>query len=98
MRYSFVSLDHCKSVSIVPNGIPITIGLNALIDCSGDSISRRQSSFNKAIITGCSTGFYHEVSEESEFKLGMILIKALRSTIGKTTGRFFTIVYIVQNL
>jgi hypothetical protein len=90
-----------KSVSIIANGIPITIGLKALIDCSGDSIISQAA--NLPLIKG---GYYQAaaqvftmqgVTEQSEFKLGMILIKALRSAIDNDLlGDFYDRVYIVQ--
>ena len=90
-----------KSVSIIANGVPITIGLKALIDCSGDSIISQAA--NLPLIKG---DYYQAaaqvftmqgVTEQSEFKLGMILIKALRSAIDKDLlGDFYDRVYIVQ--
>ncbi len=90
-----------KSVSIIANGVPITIGLKALIDCSGDSIISQAA--NLPLIKG---DYYQAaaqvftmqgVTEQSEFKLGMILIKVLRSAIDKDLlGDFYDRVYIVQ--
>jgi hypothetical protein len=90
-----------KSVSIIANGIPITIGLKALIDCSGDSIISQAA--NLPLIKGeyyqaaAQVFTMQGVTEQSEFKLGMILIKALRSAIDKDLlGDFYDRVYIVQ--
>lgn len=90
-----------KSVSIIANGVPITIGLKALIDCSGESIISQAA--NLPLIKG---DYYQAaaqvftmqgITEQSEFKLGMILIKALRSAIDKDLlGDFYDRVYIVQ--
>jgi hypothetical protein len=90
-----------KSVSIIANGVPITIGLKALIDCSGDSIISQAA--NLPLIKGeyyqaaAQVFTMQGVTEQSEFKLGMILIKALRSAIDKDMlGDFYDRVYIVQ--
>ena len=90
-----------KSVSIIANGIPITMGLKALIDCSGDSIISQAA--NLPLIKGeyyqaaAQVFTMQGVTEQSEFKLGMILIKALRSAIDKDLlGDFYDRVYIVQ--
>ncbi len=98
-----VSLDQhtIKSVSIIANGIPITIGLNALIDCSGDSIISQAANLplikSEHYQAAAQVFTMEGVAEESEFKLGMILIKALRSAIDKELlGDFYDRVYIVQ--
>jgi FAD dependent oxidoreductase len=90
-----------KSVSIIANGIPITIGLKSLIDCSGDSIISQAANLplikSKNYQAAAQVFTMEAVAETSEFKLGMILIKALRSAIDKELlGDFYDRVYIVQ--
>ena len=90
-----------KSVHIIAAGNPITIHVNALIDCSGDSVISQAASlpliksenYQAAAQVFTMTG----VTEENEFKLGMIIMKALRSAIDNNIlGDFYDRVYIVQ--
>jgi hypothetical protein len=64
-----------KSVSIIANGIPITIGLKVLIDCSGDSIISQAANLpliKSENYQAAAQVFTMEcVTEKSEFKLGM---------------------------
>jgi FAD dependent oxidoreductase len=90
-----------KSVSIIANGIPITIGLKSLIDCSGDSIISQAANLplikSEHYQAAAQVFTMEGVTEASEFKLGMILIKALRSAIDKELlGDFYDRVYVVQ--
>lgn len=90
-----------KSVSIIANGVPITIGLKALIDCSGDSIISQAANLplikSDQYQAAAQVITMEGVSEKSEFKLGMILMKALRSAIDKEIlGDFYDRVYVVQ--
>lgn len=90
-----------RSVSIIANGVPITIGLKALIDCSGDSIISQAANLplikSEHYQAAAQVFTMEGVTEESEFKLGMILIKALRWAIDKELlGDFYDRVYVVQ--
>lgn len=90
-----------KSVSIIANGVPITIGLKALIDCSGDSIISQAANLplikSEHYQAAAQVITMEGVTEKSEFKLGMILMKALRSAIDKEIlGDFYDRVYVVQ--
>jgi hypothetical protein len=90
-----------KSVSIIANGIPVTIGLKALIDCSGDSIISQAANLplikSEHYQAAAQVFTMEGVAEQSEFKLGMILIKALRTAIDKELlGDFYDRVYVVQ--
>lgn len=89
------------SVSVIANGNPITINLNSLIDCSGESIISqaanlpliKSKNYQAAAQVFTMTG----VSEQNEFKLGMIMMKALRAAIDENLlGDFYDRVYIVQ--
>lgn len=90
-----------RSVSIIANGIPITISLNALIDCSGDSIISQAANLplikSEHYQAAAQVFTMEGVTEQSEFKLGMILMKALRSAIDKELlADFYDRVYVVQ--
>lgn len=90
-----------KSVSIIANGVPITIGLKALIDCSGDSIISQAANLplikSEQYQAAAQVFTMQGVAEQSEFKLGMILMKSLRSAIDKEIlGDFYDRVYVVQ--
>jgi hypothetical protein len=90
-----------KSVHIIASGNPVTIHLKSLIDCSGDSVISqaadlpviKSEKYQAAaqVFTMCG------VTEKNEFKLGMIMMKALRSAIDNNElGDFYDRVYIVQ--
>ncbi|MBL7701585.1 MAG: FAD-dependent oxidoreductase [Ferruginibacter sp.] len=90
-----------RSVSIIANGIPVTIGLKALIDCSGDSIISQAAHLplikSEQYQAAAQVFTMQGIIEQSEFKLGMILMKALRSAIDKELlGDFYDRVYVVQ--
>lgn len=90
-----------KSVAIIANGTPVTISLNALIDCSGDSIISQAANLplikSERYQAAAQVFTMEGVAEQSEFKLGMILMKALRSAIDEELlGDFYDRVYIVQ--
>lgn len=90
-----------KSVSIIANGIPVSIGLKALIDCSGDSIISQAANLplikSEHYQAAAQVFTMEGVAEQSEFKLGMILMKALRAAIDKELlGDFYDRVYVVQ--
>ncbi len=90
-----------RSVSIIAAGIPVNIHLQALIDCSGDSIISQAA--HLPLIKGedyqaaAQVFTMQGVTETNEFKLGMIMMKALRSAINNNLlGDFYDRVYIVQ--
>lgn len=90
-----------KSIHIIAAGKPVTINLLALIDCSGDSVISQAA--NLPLITSekyqAAAQFFtlQGVTEVSEFKLGMIMMKAIRSAIDNNLlGDFYDRVYIVQ--
>lgn len=90
-----------KAVSIIAAGIPVTIELKSLIDCSGDSIISQAANLplikSENYQAAAQVFTMEGVAEESEFKLGMILIKAVRRAISEgLLGDFYDRVYIVQ--
>ncbi len=98
-----VSIDQQKiiSISIIANGNPITFMVQALIDCSGDSIISQEARLpliKSADYQAAAQVFTMQgVTENDEFKLGMIVMKALRSAIDNNLlGDFYDRVYIVQ--
>ena len=101
LEHVTVEQHKIKSVSIIASGNPITIELNSLIDCSGDSIISQAANLplikSEHYQAAAQIFTMEGVAEQSEFKLGMILIKALRSAIDKgLLGDFYDRVYIVQ--
>jgi hypothetical protein len=89
------------AVHIIASGNPITIQLQALIDCSGDSIISeaaglpliKSDNYQAAAQVFTMQG----ITETNESKLGMIMMKALRSAIDNNAlGDFYDRVYIVQ--
>jgi hypothetical protein len=94
--------DHkLKSVHIIAAGNPVTINLQALIDCSGDSVISQAASLplikSKNYQAAAQVFTMQGVAEENEFKLGMIMMKALRSAIDNNIlGDFYDRVYVVQ--
>ncbi len=89
------------AVSIIASGKPITINLLSLIDCSGDSIVSQAAALplikSKQYQAAAQVFTMTGVSEQSEFKLGMIMMKALKTAIDEgTLGDFYDRVYIVQ--
>ncbi len=90
-----------KSVHIIAAGNPMTIHLNALIDCSGDSVISQAANLplikSENYQAAAQVFSMQGVTEENEFKLGMIMMKALRSAIDNNIlGDFYDRVYIVQ--
>lgn len=90
-----------NSVSVIAGGIPVTIGLKSIVDGSGDSIISRAAGL--PLITtenyqaAAQVFTMQNVSEENEARLGMILMKALRSAIDEgILADFYDRVYIVQ--
>ena len=98
-----VTLEQHKinTVSIIAAGNPITIYLKSLIDCSGDSIISQSANLplikSDQYQAAAQIFTMQGITEENEFKLGMIMMKALRSAIDKNLlGAFYDRVYIVQ--
>jgi len=96
-----VEQDKIVSVSVIASGNPITIHLKSLIDCSGDSIISQAANLplikSEYYQAAAQVFTMQGVEEENEAKLGMIIMKALRSAIDD--GRladFYDRVYIVQ--
>ncbi len=101
MEHVTVEQHKMRSVSIIANGNPITIQLRSLIDCSGDSIISQAASLplikSEHYQAAAQVFTMHGVTETDEFKLGMIMMKALRSAIDENIlGDFYDRVYIVQ--
>ncbi len=98
-----VQAEHDKivAVSLIASGNPLTIQLRSIIDCTGDSIISQS-----ADLPLIKTEYYQAaaqvftlegVAEENEAKLGMIIMKALRSAIDDgILADFYDRVYIVQ--
>ena len=90
-----------KSVHIIAAGNPVTINLDALIDCSGDSVISQAANLplikSENYQAAAQVFTMQGVAEENEFKLGMIMMKALRSAIDNNIlGDFYDRVYVVQ--
>lgn len=101
LKHVTVEQHNIRSVSIIANGVPVTISLKALIDCSGDSIISQAAHLplikSEHYQAAAQVFTMEGVAEQSEFKLGMILMKALRSAIDKELlGDFYDRVYVVQ--
>ncbi len=89
------------TVSVIANGNPITIHLKSIIDCSGDSIISRAGDLplikSEYYQAAAQVFTMQGVDENNEARLGMILMKALRSAIDKKQlADFYDRVYIVQ--
>ena len=90
-----------KSVHIIAAGNPVTINLQSLVDCSGDSVISQAASLplikSENYQAAAQVFSMQGVEEENEFKLGMIMMKALRSAIDNNIlGDFYDRVYVVQ--
>lgn len=93
--------DKIISVSVIAAGNPITIQLKALTDCSGDSIISQAANLplikSEHYQAAAQVFTMQGVTEENEAKLGMIMMKALRSAIDENLlADFYDRVYIVQ--
>lgn len=89
------------SVSVIAEGNPISIHVKSVIDCSGDSIISRIANLpvieSKHYQAAAQVFTMQNVDESSEARLGMILMKALRSAIvNNLLADFYDRVYIVQ--
>ena len=98
-----VHVEHEKiiSVAVIAGGNPININLKSIIDCSGDSIISQAA--NLPLIksdhyqAAAQVFTLEGITEENEAKLGMIIMKALRSAINDNLlADFYDRVYIVQ--
>lgn len=90
-----------RSLHIIAAGNPITIHVKALIDCSGDSVISQAANLplikSENYQAAAQVFTMQGVTGENEFKLGMIMMKALRSAIDNDIlGDFYDRVYIVQ--
>jgi hypothetical protein len=89
------------SISVIADGNPLTLSLKSAIDCSGDSIISRAAGLplikSEYYQAAAQVFTMQAVDETNEARLGMILMKALRSAIDeeKLAG-FYDRVYIVQ--
>ena len=101
-------LEHVKleqhkivSVSVIAAGNPVTLQLRSMIDCSGDSIISQAANLplikSEHYQAAAQVFTMQGVAEENEAKLGMIIMKALRSAIDEgILADFYDRVYIVQ--
>ena len=101
LEHATVEPNKIKSVHIIAAGNPVTINLHALIDCSGDSVISQAISLplikSENYQAAAQVFTMQGVAEVNEFKLGMIMMKALRSAIDNNIlGDFYDRVYIVQ--
>ena len=88
------------SVSVIAEGNPISIHLKSIIDCSGDSIISRAADLplikSENYQAAAQVFTMQGINETNEARLGMILIKALKSAIDKKQlADFYDRVYIV---
>lgn len=89
------------SVSAIAAGNPVNIHLKAIIDCSGDSIISRTANLplikSEYYQAAAQVFTLQNVNEVNEARLGMILMKALRSAINDDLlADFYDRVYIIQ--
>jgi ribulose 1,5-bisphosphate synthetase/thiazole synthase len=101
LEHVTVQQHKIQSVHIIAAGIPITIHAKALVDCSGDSVISQAANLplirSESYQAAAQVFTMQGVSAESEFRLGMIMMKALRSAIDSDLlGDFYDRVYIVQ--
>ncbi|MEO6539943.1 MAG: FAD-dependent oxidoreductase, partial [Ferruginibacter sp.] len=88
------------SISVIAGGNPIPIHLQSIIDCSGDSIISRTADLplikSEYYQAAAQVFTMQGVEEDNEARLGMMLMKALRSAIDKNElADFYDRVYIV---
>jgi len=98
-----ITLEEHKllSVHIIAAGKPITINLQVLVDCSGDSVISHAADLplikSEHYQAAAQVFTMEGVTEENESKLGLIMMKVLRSAIDDNIlGDFYDRVYIVQ--
>jgi ribulose 1,5-bisphosphate synthetase/thiazole synthase len=101
LEHVTVEDDKLKSVHIIAAGNPVTINMQALVDCSGDSVISQAANLplikSENYQAAAQVFTMQGVAEENEFKLGMIMMKALRSAIDNNIlGDFYDRVYVVQ--
>lgn len=101
LEHVTVEEHQIRSIHIIAAGNPITINLQALIDCSGDSVISQATNLplikSENYQAAAQVFTMQGVAEENEFKLGMIMMKALRSAIDNNIlGDFYDRVYVVQ--
>ena len=101
LKHVHVAEQKLKSVHIIAAGNPVTINLQALVDCSGDSVISQAANLplikSENYQAAAQVFTMRGVTEENEFKLGMIMMKALRSAIDNNIlGDFYDRVYVVQ--
>jgi hypothetical protein len=88
------------SISAIAEGKPISIQLSSIIDCSGDSIISRTAGLplikSEYYQAAAQVFAMQGVDEDNEARLGMMLMKSLRSAIDKNElAHFYDRVYIV---
>ena len=88
------------SVSVIAGGNPVALHLKSIIDCSGDSIISRAADLplikSEYYQAAAQVFTMQGVDEDNEARLGMILMKTLRSAIDKNQlADFYDRVYIV---
>ncbi|HMK03620.1 MAG TPA: FAD-dependent oxidoreductase [Ferruginibacter sp.] len=96
-----VEKDKVISVSVIASGNPITIQLRSIIDCSGDSIISQAANLplikSEHYQAAAQVFTLEGITENNEARLGMIVMKALRSAIDAgELADFYDRVYIVQ--
>jgi ribulose 1,5-bisphosphate synthetase/thiazole synthase len=101
LEHVTVEQHQIKSVHIIAAGNPVTIHLKTLIDCSGDSVISQAVDLplikSEKYQAAAQVFTMQGVTEENEFKLGMIMMKVLRSAIDNNElGDFYDRVYLVQ--
>ncbi len=101
LKTAYTESEKITSVSVIAEGNPITITLKSIIDCSGDSIISRAANLplidSENYQAAAQVFTMQGVDENNEARLGMILMKALRSAINKEQlAGFYDRVYIVQ--
>jgi hypothetical protein len=101
LEHTTLEENKLRSVYIIAGGNPITIDLQALIDCSGDSVISQAANLplikSEHYQAAAQVFTMQGVTEENESKLGLIMMKALRSAIDNNIlGDFYDRVYIVQ--
>lgn len=92
--------DKIVSVSVIAEGNPINLQLKSIIDCSGDSIISRAAGLpliESNVYQAAAQVFTMQgVDETNEARLGMIIMKALRTAVeSEELADFYDRVYIV---
>ncbi len=93
--------ERIVSASVIAGGKPLTICLQSLIDCSGDSVISSAASLplikTENYQAAAQLFTMEGVTEDNEGRLGLIMVKAIKAAIDQDVlPEFYDRVYIVQ--